>query len=443
MAAGSATVPLMEVLDDVDAFRAAVLGRLDGAFEGMVDSMFADILGHVPDFLEHTSEAELHDVRGALRRGGGLFLRCLVENRRLDAHEIVALQVIGAQRARHGLSRHGLTAAVEAAMRTGYRRLVEAALDVPATADVAVKGMASLSLRLFDFVRDATQALLSGYAEEEAQRMTSRVREQAALVDRLLEASWTDEHEIRAHAEDLGVGIEPPCALLLVLNGGTHEAGRLRTAAARLAATVDGAVEGPIRSLPVPHVVVLAPAIGRAAWAGVVSSADAVATAHDLYVACLEPVDQLRFLSAAYRRSQRDLAYVPAARSGPGAVATKDVKAYRILACAPLEDRLDFVQQALGPVFELSDTKAVELLDTVEALYDNRGSVSAVAAELGVHEKTVRYRLRRVQDLTGLSVDVPGDRLQLDMAVRLRRLAMAEVTPFDDPAWGPPSARGR
>lgn len=433
----------MEASADVEEFRAEVLGRLDGAFEGMVDSMFSDILGHVPALQEHTSAADLHDVRGALRRGGGLFVRCLVENRRLDADELVALQVIGAQRARQGLSRDGLTAAVEAAMRTGYRRLVEAALDVPATADVAVKGMASLSLRLFDFVHDATQALLSGYADEEAQRMTSRVREQAALVDRLLEASWADEDEIRAHAKDLGVDIEPPCALLLVLNGTTHEAGRLRTAATRLAAAIDGAVEGPIRAQPLPHVVVLAPATGRTRWAGVVSAADAVAAAHDLYIACLDPADQLRALSAAYRRSQRDLAYVPAARSGPGSVATKDVKAYRILACAPLEDRLDFVQQALGPIFELSDTKAVELLDTVEALYDNRGSVGGVAAELGVHEKTVRYRLRRVQDLTGLSVDVPGDRLQLDMAVRLRRLAMAEVKPFDDPAWGPPSARGR
>ncbi|MDQ3757643.1 MAG: helix-turn-helix domain-containing protein [Actinomycetota bacterium] len=66
-----------------------------------------------------------------------------------------------------------------------------------------------------------------------------------------------------------------------------------------------------------------------------------------------------------------------------------------------------------------------------------------MAAELGVHEKTVRYRLKRVHDVTGLSVDVPGDRLQLDIAVRLRRLAMAEVSPFDDPAWGPPSARRR
>lgn len=433
----------MQPVPDVDAFRAAVLERLGGALDGMVDSMFSDILGQVPAFRQHTSPAELNDMRSALRRGGGLFLRCLVENRRLDTNEIVALQVIGAQRARHGLSRDDLTAVVQAAMRTGYRGLVDAALGVPATAEVAVRGMASLSLRLFDFVHDATGALLAGYMDEEAQRVTSRVREQASLVDRVLEGSWTDDEEIHAHAKELGIELEVPCALLLVVNGSVQEATRLRLAATRLATVVDSAVEGPTRAVPVPHVVVLVAAAARGQWSGLVAAADEVAGAHDAYVACVEPAGQLRGLAAAYRRAQRDLPYVAAARSGPGAVATKDVKAYRILACAPLEDRLDFVQQALGPIFELSDAKAVELLDTVEALYDNRGQVGEVAAELGIHEKTVRYRLRRVQELTGLSVDVPGDRLQLDMAVRLRRLAMAEVRPFDDPAWGPPSARGR
>ena len=431
----------MDQLRDVETYRGAVLARLGGAFDGMIESMFEDILGQVPAFQDRTSPAELNDVRSALHRGGGFFLQCLVENRRLDAQEIVALQVIGAQRARQGLSRDGLTAAVEAAMRIGYRRLVDAALEVPATTEVAIRGMALLSLRLFDFVQDATAALLGGYVNEEAQRVTSRVREQAALVDRLLEASWADEDEIQSHAKELGIVIDPPCALLLVTDGAAPEPGRLRGAATRLAAAVADAVEGPTRSTPVPHVIVFVPDAARGTWSDLVSTADEVGGRDDLYVACVEPVLQLRALYAAYRRAQRDLVYVAAARSGHGAVALKEVRAYRILACAPVEDRLDFVQQTLGPIFELSDTKAVELLDTVEALYDNRGHVGTVAAELGIHEKTVRYRLRRVQDLTGLSVDVPGDRLQLDMAVRLRRLAMAEVTSFDDTSWGPPSAR--
>ncbi|HVF76221.1 MAG TPA: helix-turn-helix domain-containing protein [Acidimicrobiales bacterium] len=405
--------------------------------------MFDDIVGHVPAYQDVITPAEMHDVRSALRRAGGFFLRTLQENRPLDSGEVVALQVIGAQRARHGLPPEGLTAAIQAAMRTGYRRLLECALEVEAPTDVAVRAMGALSMRLFEFVQDATGALVAGYMGEESQRLSSRLREQAALVDRLLEASWTDEDEIRGHAKELGFSVEAPLTLLLVANGRFQETTPLRSAATRLAERLPGAIEGPARPSPVPHVIVVVPEAAAHPWATLLATCDEVAAGEAVYVGCATPVGQLLSLSSAYRRAQGDLLYLSAARTGHGAVAMKDVKAYRILACAPLEDRLDFVRQTLGPIFDLSETKAVELLDTLESLYDNQGHCAAVAGELAVHEKTVRYRLRRVQDLTGLAIDVPADRLQLDMAVRLRRLAMTEVSPFDDPAWGPSSRRRR
>jgi sugar diacid utilization regulator len=428
-------------VNDVEAFRTEVLQRLGGTFESMVEEMFSDIVGRVPAFQQVRTPGELHDVRSALRRAGQFFVRSLTENRTLEAEEIVALQAIGAQRARQGLPRDGLAAAIQAAMRTGYRSLVASALEVDAPTDVAVRGMATLSLRLFEFVQDATTALLSGYVDEEALRLTSRVREQAALVDRLLEASWVDDEEILGHAKDLGLHVTPPCALLLVTNGAGREPSMLAAVATALTESLPGAVEGPTRSVPVPHAVVLVPDVTGERWDELLDSAEAAAVERNVYLACVEPVEHLRSVAAVYRRVQRDLVYVPAARSGPGAVAMKDVKAYRILACAPLEDRLDFFRQTFDAVFDLSEQKTVELLDTLESLYDHRGQAGEVATELGIHEKTVRYRLRRIEALTGLSVDVPGDRLQLDIAIRLRRLAMAEVAPFEEPVWGPPSRR--
>ncbi|HEX9970247.1 MAG TPA: helix-turn-helix domain-containing protein [Acidimicrobiales bacterium] len=430
-----------EPLKDVEAFRAEVLQRLGGTFESMVEDLFSDIGGRVPACQQPRAPGALVDVRSALRRAGRFFVHSLAENRTLQPEEIVALQAIGAQRARQGLPRDGLAAAIQAAMRTGYRSLVASALEVDAPADVAVRGMATLSLRLFEFVQDATSALLSGYVDEEALRLTSRVREQAALVDRLLEASWVDDEEILGHAKELGLDVSPPAALLLVTNGAGREPTTLAATATRLADGVPGSVEGPTRSVPVPHAVVLVPDVSEGRWAELLAAADEVASERAVYIACVEPVEHLRSVAAVYRRVQRDLVYVPAARSGPGAVGMKEVKAYRILACAPLEDRLDFFRQTFDAVFELSEQKTVELLDTLESLYDHRGQTAEVAAELGIHEKTVRCRLRRIEALTGLSVDVPGDRLQLDIAVRLRRLAMAEVAPFEEPVWGPRSRR--
>ncbi len=434
---------IVQPTEESIAFRAHVLERLEAGFDDMADAMFEQILDQVPEFRASHAPGEPADLQSAVRRAAGFFLVVLRENRRLRDSELVALHLIGAQRARLGLSQEALAAGIQVAMRTGYGRLLDAAIGVTGCADDAVRAMGHLSLRLFDFVHEATTALLAGYTEELEQRLTTRVREQAALVDRLLEGSWIDDDEIRNHAKLLGHDVGPPCGLLIVTGGTGQENAGLREVATRIAEAVPGVVEGPIRSAPVPHVVLLAPAGDDAGWAAAQAEADHVATQGGVFVVVAGPVDHLGSLYGVYRRAQRDMVFVRAARGGPGLVAMKDLKAYRILAGAPLEDRLDFVQQILGPLLALSEHKAVELLDTLEGLYDHKGSVADVAAELGVHEKTVRYRLKRVHDVTGLSVDVPGDRLQLDIAVRLRRLAMAEVSPFDDPAWGPPSARRR
>jgi sugar diacid utilization regulator len=430
-------------LDDVDAFRNEVLDRLEQSLPSIVEAMFEDVLAHVAELRDRKVPGEPADLHSAVQRGAEFFLRTLRDNRRLAATEIVTLEVIGAQRARQGFSRDAMSAAIQAAMRTGYKRLVHCALGIEASSDTAVRAMGQLSMRLFDFVQDATSALTVGYIQEMEQQVTTRVREQAALVDRLLEASWLDEGELRGHAKLLGFELEGPSGVLLVTGGSGQEPAGLRTAATAVAEAVAGAIEGPARSSPIPHVVLMVSAAGDGGWDAVLQAADQVAARHGVFVLAAGPVEHLGSLNAVYRRAQPDMMFLRAARGGPGAVPVKDLKAYRILAGAPLEDRLDFVHQILGPVLQLSEHKAVELLDTLEALYDHRGSVAEVAAELKIHDKTVRYRLRRVQELTGLSSDVPGDRLQLDIAVRLRRLAMAEVSPFDDPAWGPPSARRR
>ena len=50
------------------------------------------------------------------------------------------------------------------------------------------------------------------------------------------------------------------------------------------------------------------------------------------------------------------------------------------------------------------------------------GSLEGTARELFVHPNTVRYRLRRVADVTGLTPTIPRDAWSLRMALALGRL---------------------
>lgn len=81
--------------------------------------------------------------------------------------------------------------------------------------------------------------------------------------------------------------------------------------------------------------------------------------------------------------------------------------------------RADLLAQVHQP---LRDTGG-GLLDTLTTYFDQGGSVEGTARALYVHPNTVRYRLKRVADLTGLS---PGDARQgftMRIALVLGRLA--------------------
>lgn len=63
-----------------------------------------------------------------------------------------------------------------------------------------------------------------------------------------------------------------------------------------------------------------------------------------------------------------------------------------------------------------------ELARTAEVFLDCAGQAGRAAAALGIHRQTLYYRLARVEQLTGLDLDVGEDRLLLHMALKAARL---------------------
>jgi DNA-binding PucR family transcriptional regulator len=58
------------------------------------------------------------------------------------------------------------------------------------------------------------------------------------------------------------------------------------------------------------------------------------------------------------------------------------------------------------------------LAQTLQAFLDGFGDIAAIARRLHVHPNTVRYRIRRVEQLLATSLDDPDDRLVLAIALR-------------------------
>jgi hypothetical protein len=69
----------------------------------------------------------------------------------------------------------------------------------------------------------------------------------------------------------------------------------------------------------------------------------------------------------------------------------------------------DFAESTLGWLVE--DETRADLRTTLTAFFANAGSIRRCAIRLGVHENTIRYRLGRIEELSGLSVAHDPDAL--------------------------------
>ncbi|MGB9376120.1 MAG: helix-turn-helix domain-containing protein, partial [Mycobacteriales bacterium] len=73
-------------------------------------------------------------------------------------------------------------------------------------------------------------------------------------------------------------------------------------------------------------------------------------------------------------------------------------------------------------VYEELRAAGPALLDTLTTYFDSGGSLEGTARALFVHANTVRYRLRRITDVCGLSPVSPRDAFALRVALAIGRL---------------------
>lgn len=80
-----------------------------------------------------------------------------------------------------------------------------------------------------------------------------------------------------------------------------------------------------------------------------------------------------------------------------------------------------FVQDTLQSLITRDDPYHADLLRTLEAYFALQGNQRSMAKALFVHYNTIAYRLRTIEELCGVELNDPDDRLQLELALYLRK----------------------
>ena len=81
-----------------------------------------------------------------------------------------------------------------------------------------------------------------------------------------------------------------------------------------------------------------------------------------------------------------------------------------------------FVQETLGPILAYAQRHRTPLLATLEALVAQRWNQRAAGRQLHVHINTLAYRVQRIEDLLGASLDDAETRVVLSVALQAKQL---------------------
>ena len=136
------------------------------------------------------------------------------------------------------------------------------------------------------------------------------------------------------------------------------------------------------------------------------------------------PAEGVAALAGALHEAQsaRRLAAIRAgAGAGTVSVVTSDEVASHelLLASVPSSVLRSFRERLLGPLLAYDERHRAELLPTLREFLACSGSWHACAATMYVHVNTVRYRIRRIEELTGRDLSSLDDQVDFFLALRI------------------------
>jgi sugar diacid utilization regulator len=275
-------------------------------------------------------------------------------------------------------------------------------------------------------------------SEVERVRAPERASEQAAsaFLRALLARELTVRADILARADEIGLDLEGR-ASIIVARVHSHvpaEDGwrdRVLAVAARGARGVViaalAALAGP-GDVPGAEVVVLLPGADEA---GAARAADAVLRelqsalpGHTFAIGRSRVATDAADLHRA--GSEALLAANVAEGDGERPVlAFEETGAYRLLLSAMSEDPAElqrFYSETVEPLVAYDEQYETGLVQTVEAFLEADGNVAGTAQRLFTHRHTIRYRLERVRELSGLDVGSTDGREKLSLGLKAMRV---------------------
>ncbi|MDR7855605.1 PucR family transcriptional regulator ligand-binding domain-containing protein [Tissierella sp.] len=96
---------------------------------------------------------------------------------------------------------------------------------------------------------------------------------------------------------------------------------------------------------------------------------------------------------------------------------------FKILSQDSLVEELeDFYNTTLKPLVDYDEKKSTELVKTLNIYFMNNGNLTRISEQMFAHYNTILYRMSRISEITGMDLENPNHRLNLEIAIKIKEL---------------------
>ncbi|WP_415973901.1 PucR family transcriptional regulator [Rhodococcus sp. 077-4] len=399
--------------------RAAVVADIEPELVSVVASAVQAVRDAIPVY-RNLRGPQLADVEAiaywSLRRLMALWVG---GDPSFDERDHSRFRAIGAARAADGRPLADVLRAYRVASSVFVRHVTTRYLDALEPADIA-----ELSLGVLDAIDAISDEIIGAYVVAREQLTSNRAQAHALLLDDLVAGRHNSPGALADRTRELDLELPTHPNLLVVQPNGPGKPLSDDTVESLVLAL--GLVP-PDRSAPSNRrshlctrreqraILLLPTAIGRC-------DVDAACTATMLR-GCLVERSTIAGTSSSWRLASEALDSAPDHAFDDRVVLDHgDGQLLALLTARPTADTGEVVRCVLGPLTEAANAHILEGLSSFIAT----GTATAAAAQLHVHPQTLRYRLRRAQELTGRDPRSAWHRLALDTAIQLRQLTSTD-----------------
>jgi hypothetical protein len=370
----------------------AAAAAIEPELPGLADEIVAAIQAEVPEYAGSLRGEFGRGIRTGVEEALRRFLAPVGE---ADPQAAGIYRALGRGEHRSGRSLDALQAAYRIGARVAWRRVSRAA----AGAGVPVEAQHELAEAIFAYIDELAAESVEGYADAQAADAGSLQRRREELLMLLVADPPAPAPAVKEAADGAGWRLPARIAMAAVPPAA---AGRI---ARRLSGDVLHASDVHHGYVAIPEPSAVAPELAAASRRYRVSAG-------------LGPTVSLSEAPRSWRWATLALG-----GAAPGMVSEAESELAGLLLRASPEIARALEDEALAPLALQTEASRARLEATLLAWLRHRGAQAAIAAELGVHPQTVRYRMHRVRELFGAVIEDPDRRLALELALRSRLTA--------------------